>query len=217
MFMSYSSNKNKSQFELEAELFSCIATIDNLSHSFADGILDPGMYRRQLRALIRDAFKARFQLQRMGFDLESFIEREDIVKKYPYGAEKLRFAEGVAPIPIDDASSVETVAMPFSQMKDLPAKSADFVAAAIELIDLLRLGSVARIELIVPNLDELEDLLSDYPGFGPDCEFVQDIREWLEMLEQKPPDEVLDDGLIKRLELEAVRWLNGFRRSLRGD
>ena len=212
--MSYSS-KNKSQLELEAELFSCIATIDNLSHSFTDGILDPGMYRRQLRALIRDAFKARFQLQKKGFDLDSFLNREKVVEKYPYGAEKLRFAEGVAPIPIDE--SVETVAMPFSQMKNLPAKSADFVAGAIELIDLLRLGSVARIELIVPNLDEMEAILANYPGYGSDSETVKEIINWKEMLAVKPPDEVLEEGLIKRLEFETVRWLNSFRRSLRNQ
>jgi len=203
----------KSQLELEAELFSCIATIDNLSHSFADGILDPGMYRRQLRSLIRDAFKTRFQLQKKGFDLDSFIEREKIVQKYPYGAEKLRFAEGVAPIPIDE--SVETFAMPFSDMKILPAKSADFVAGAIELIDLLRLGSVARVDLIVPNLDEMADILINYPGYGKESDIVKEINNWKGMLEAKPPDEVLEEGLIKRLEFEAVRWLNGFRRSLR--
>jgi hypothetical protein len=212
--MSYSS-RNKSQLELEAELFSCIATIDNLSKSFADGILDPGMYRRQLRALIRDAFKSRFQLQKKGFDLEGFIQREKIVEKYPYGAEKLRFAEGVVPIPIDE--SVETHAMPFGQMKSLPAKTADFVAGAIELIDVLRLGSIARVELIVPNLDDMEAILKEYPGFGDDHEYVKEIINWKEMLEAKPPDEVLEEGLIKRLEFEAVRWLNGFRRSLRSD
>ena len=212
--MSYSS-KNKSQVELEAELFSCIATIDNLSQSFADGILDPGMYRRQLRALIRDAFKARFQLQKKGFDLEGFLARENVVKKYPYGAEKLRFAEGVAPITIDE--SVETVAMPFASMKNLPAKSADFVAGAIELIDLLRLVSVARLELIVPNLDDMEAILKDFPGYGKDSEVVEEINNWKEMLAAKPPDEVLEEGLIKRLEFEAVRWLNGFRRSLRNS
>ena len=211
--MSYSSKK--SQLELEAELFSCIATIDNLSQSFADGILDPGMYRRQLRALIRDAFKSRFQLQKMGFNLDGFLEREDIIKKYPYGAEKLRFAEGVAPIPISE--KVETVAMPFQSMSDLPAKSADFVAGAIELIDLLRLGSVARVELIVPNLDEMEDIIKAYPGFGNNSEMFKEIQNWKEMLEVKAPDEVLEEGLIKRLEFEAVRWLNSFRRALRGD
>ncbi|MEA2071358.1 MAG: hypothetical protein U9O98_08715 [Asgard group archaeon] len=210
--MSYLSKK-KSQVELEAELFSCIATIDNLSNSFVDGILDPGMYRRQLRALIRDAFKARFQLQKMGFDLDSFIDREEIVKKYPYGAEKLRFAEGVAPIAVDE--SIETVAMPFTKMKNLPAKSADFVANAIELIDLLRLGSVARVELILPNLDEMEEILLEYPGFGEKSEEIKEIKNWKEMLEEKPPDKVLEEGLIKRLELETVRWLNNFRRALR--
>jgi hypothetical protein len=171
------------------------------------------MYRRQLRALIRDAFKARFQLQKKGFDLEGFLSRENIVQKYPYGTEKLRFAEGVAPIPIDE--TVETIAMPFASMKNLPAKSADFVAAAIELIDLLRLGSVARVELIVPNLDDMEAILVAFPGYGKDSEVVEEMINWKEMLAAKPPDEVLEEGLIKRLEFEAVRWLNGFRRSLR--
>ncbi|MBN1330678.1 MAG: hypothetical protein JXA54_14485 [Candidatus Heimdallarchaeota archaeon] len=212
--MSYSS-KNKSQFELEAELFSCIATIDNLSNSFADGILDPGMYRRQLRALIRDAFKARFQLQKMGFNLEGFLAREQIVSKFPYGAEKLRFAEGVGPMVKNQ--SIETFAMPFDSMNSLPAKSADFVASAIELIDLLRLGSVARVELIVPNLDEMTDILKAYPGFGEGSDIVIELINWNKMLAAKPPDEVLEEGLIKRLEFEAVRWLNTFRRSLRNQ
>ncbi|RLI64505.1 MAG: hypothetical protein DRP02_02805 [Candidatus Gerdarchaeota archaeon] len=212
--MSYSS-KNKSQLELEAELFSCIATIDNLSHSFADGILDPGMYRRQLRALIRDAFKARFLLQKKGFNLDGFLEREQIIRKYPYGAEKLRFAEGVAPV--SEGSSEETIAMPFAEMRNLPAKTADFVATAIELIDLLRLGSVARVELIVPNLEEMIDILSKFPGYGKDSEVIKELENWKEMLEVKPPDEVLEEGLAKRLEFEAVRWLNGFRRSLRNQ
>lgn len=210
--MSYSSKK--SQLELEAELFSCIATIDNLSQSFHDGILDPGMFRRQLRALIRDAFKARFQLQKMGFNLDGFLDKEDIIKKYPFGAEKLRFAEGVTPITMNE--NIETVAMPFQQMKNLPAKSADFVATAIELIDLLRLGSVARVELVVPNLDEIEEILIEYPGYGKESEMVKEVQNWKKMIEAKPPDEVLEEGLIKRLELEAVRWLNSFRRALRG-
>jgi hypothetical protein len=210
--MSYSS-KRKSQLDLEADLASCIATIDILSNNFVNGIIDPGMYRRQIRSLIRDAFKTRFQLERMGFNLDKFLDAEKIVEKYPYGAEKLRFAEGVAPIPISE--EVETVAMPFGQMKNLPAKSADFVAASIELIDLLRLGSIARVELIVPNLDDMEDILRVFPGFGNESEAVKEIIQWKKMLEAKPPDEVLEEGLIKRLEFEAVRWLNSFRRSLR--
>jgi len=212
--MSYSS-KRKSQIDLEAELASCIATIDILSNNFVNGIIDPGMYRRQIRSLIRDAFKARFQLERTGFNLNKFLEDENIIEKYPYGAEKLRFAEGVSPIPLNE--EIETIAMPFGQMKNLPAKTADFVAAAIELIDLLRLGSIARVELIVPNLDDMEDILRAYPGFGTDSDAVKEIIQWKKMLEVKPPDEVLDEGLIKRLEFEAVRWLNNFRRSLRSD
>jgi hypothetical protein len=212
--MSYSS-KQKTQIELEAELYSHIATINSISRNFAEGILDPGMYRRQLRSLIRDAFKTRFLLEKKGFNLERFLEKEKIVEKYPYGAEKLKFAEGIAPIPTEDA--VETIAMPFGQMKNLPAKSADFVAGAIELIDLLRLGSVARVDLIVPNLDEMMEILISYPGYGADSEVVGEIKNWREMLEAKPPDEVLEEGLIKRLEFEAVRWLNGFRRSLRNQ
>jgi len=210
--MSYSS-KRKSKLDLEAELASCIATIDILSNNFVNGIIDPGMYRRQLRSLIRDAFKARFQLERTGFDLDKFLKAEKIIEKYPYGSEKLRFAEGVAPYQLSE--EVENVAMPFGQMKDLPAKTADFVAASIELIDLLRLGSIARVELIVPNLDDMEDILRAYPGFGAESEAVKEIIQWKKMLEVKPPDEVLEEGLIKRMEFEAVRWLNSFRRSLR--
>ncbi len=210
--MSYSS-KRKSKLDLEADLASCIATIDILSNNFVNGIIDPGMYRRQIRSLIRDAFKTRFQLERLGFDLDKFLNAEKIIEKYPYGSEKLRFAEGVAPIPLSE--DMETVAMPFGQMKNLPAKTADFVAASIELIDLLRLGSIARVELIVPNLDEMEDILRAFPGFGADSEEVKEIIQWKKMLEVKPPDEVLEEGLIKRLEFEAVRWLNSFRRSLR--
>ena len=87
--------------------------------------------------------------------------------------------------------------------------------AMIELIDLAKLRSVARIDLIVPNLDDILLLLENFPGFGKDYWAYVEIERWRDNLKKESPDKIIDEEMAKNLEYNAVRWLNDFRRRLR--
>jgi hypothetical protein len=208
--------REKGQDELEAELFATIATLDTLTKSLIEGDLDPTLYKRQLRSLMRDAFKARMKLDKMNFDVDMFVKNEKIIEKYPHGAERLRLAEGRMPsMPNSDEVSVETIGPSFVSVSNIAAKTADVVANMIELIDLAKLRSVARIDLIVPNLDDILLLLEKFPGFGKDYWVYKEIERWRDNLKKESPDKVIDEEMAKNLEYNAVRWLNDFRRRLR--
>jgi hypothetical protein len=208
--------RKKDQVELEAELFATIATLDTLTKSLIEGNLDPTLYKRQLRSLMRDAFKARMKLDTLNFNLDKFIKEEKIIESYPYGAERLRLAEGDIPsIPPPGEDSIETIGPSFVSVSNIAAKTADVVADMIELIDLAKLRSVARIDLIVPNLDDILLLLENFPGFGKDYWAYVEIERWRDNLKKDSPDKIIDEEMAKDLEYNAVRWLNDFRRRLR--
>ena len=205
--------REKGQVEIEAELFATIATLDTLTKSLIEGDLDPTLYKRQLRSLMRDAFKARMKLDKMNFNLNKFLEKEKIIEKFPYGAERLRLAEGT--MPTSDEIPVGTIGPSFVSVSNIAAKTADVVANMIELIDLAKLRSVARIDLIVPNLDDILLLLENFPGFGKDYWVYTEIERWRDNLKKESPDKVINEEMAKNLEYNAVRWLNDFRRRLR--
>ncbi|MFX1518828.1 MAG: hypothetical protein ACFFCD_02740 [Promethearchaeota archaeon] len=208
--------REKDQVELEAELFATIATLDTLTKSLIEGDLDPTLYKRQLRSLMRDAFKAHMNLDKMNFNMDTFVKKEKIIEKYPYGAERLRLAEGTMPsMPTSDEVPVATIGPSFVSVSNIAAKTADVVANMIELIDLAKLRSVARIDLIVPNLDDILLLLENFPGFGKDYWVYIEIERWRDNLKKESPDKVIDEKTAKNLEYNAARWLNDFRRRLR--
>ncbi len=206
----------KSLEELEADLYAITATLDTLTKSFNEGELDPYIYKKQLRSLMRDAFKTRMQLDKLKFQLEAFLKREKIIEKFPYGAERLRLGEGSKPsIPTSDETSIETFGQSFVSVSGIAAKTADVVADLIELIDLAKLRSVARVDILVPNLDDLLLLLEKFPGFGKDYWAYIEIERWRDNLKKESPDKIIDEEMAKNLEYNAIRWLNDFRRRLR--
>lgn len=208
--------REKDQVELEAELFATIATLDTLTKSLIEGDLDPTLYKRQLRSLMRDAFKARIKLDTLNFSLDKFIKKEQIIEKFPYGAERLRVAEGDIPsMPASGEGSIDSIGPSFVSVSNIAAKTADVVADLIELIDLAKLRSVARIDLIVPNLDDILLLLENFPGFGKDYWVYVEIERWRDNLKKESPDKIIDEEMAKNLEYNAIRWLNDFRRRLR--
>ncbi len=207
----------RSRVELEADLYAITATLDTLTKSFNEGELDPYIYKKQLRSLIRDAFKTRMQLDKLNFQLEPFLNREKIIEKFPYGAERLRLAAGSTEesMPPSGEVSVETIGPSFISVSGIAAKAADIVADLIELIDVVKLRSVARTDILVPNLDDMLLLLEKFPGFGKDYWSYKEIERWRDTLKKEAPDKVIGDETAKQLEFEAVRWLKDFRRRLR--
>ena len=198
------------QIDVEADLFASIATIDTLSKSFARGMVNGPLYKRQLQGLIKDAFKARMKLNQMDFELSEFIEANNLATKYPSGLQKLELLEGIS-----DIEGEELQVMPYESLRQLPAQSADYVASSIELIDLLRLRSIARIDMIVPLFEDMIHILPSFPSGEESDWVVDDVTKWKHSLENLNPDDILDEETATRLEFQAVRWLNDFRRRLK--
>ncbi|MHA2172239.1 MAG: hypothetical protein ACXAB7_20390 [Candidatus Kariarchaeaceae archaeon] len=198
--------RQKDPLQIEADLFAAIATMDQLSKYFDKGLVEETLYRRQLKSCISDVFKARMQLEKSGFNITEFIARENIEEKYPEGMRRLDLAEG-----LDE----ESVSLEFKELKELPVKSADYVANAIELVDLLKLRTVAKIEYIVPLLDDMHNILSEFPNFGSSHWCVIEIDGWRKSLLAEKPSMVLPEEQCEKIEFDAVRWLNEFRRTLK--
>ena len=198
------------QIDVEADLFASVATIDNLSRSFERGMVNGPLYKRQLQGLIKDAFRARMKLNQMDFELSEFIEVNELATRYPNGLQKLELFEGIS-----DIEGEELQVMPYESLRQLPAQSADYVASSIELIDLMRLRSIARVDMIVPLLEDMIHILPSFPS-GEETDWViDDITKWKHSLENLSPDELLDEETATRFEFQAVRWLNDFRRRLK--
>lgn len=200
------SRRQKDPLQVEADLFAAIATMDKLSKYFDKGLVEETLYRRQLKSCISDVFKARMQLENSGFSIQDFVAREDLVAKYPEGMRRLDLMEG---------HSEDSVSLEYKELKELPAKSADYVANAIELLDLLKLKSVARIEFIVPLLDEMHSILSQFPSIGNDHWTVTEMTGWRSKLIDEKPSKVLSEDECERLEFDGARWLNEFRRVIK--
>ena len=192
---------------LEADLFASIATLNALVEGYEDNEIEQIAYRKQLKALIRDIFKTRLHLEKIGFNLETFLSREELEKKYPKGIKQLKIAEGV--------EADDTVSIPFESLKKMPAKTADFVSSAIELIDLTRLKSVARADLILADIEEMLHILKTFPSIPEDHWVYNDMNSWKDIISKYSPQEVIKEEDCEKLEFQAARWLNDFRRLLK--
>lgn len=204
--MTYQRRRQKDPLKVEADLFAAIATMDQLSKYFDKGLVEETLYRRQLKSCISDVFKARMELEKTGFDIHKFIEQQDLSEKYPEGLRRLDLAEGLD----QNSDSIE-----FKTLKELPVKSADYVANAIELMDLLKLRSVAKVEYIVPLLDDMYDILSKFPSIDTEYWSIVEIEGWRKELLDEKPSLVLSEERCEKLEFDAARWLNDFRNKLK--
>jgi ubiquitin-protein ligase len=193
--------------ELEADLFASIATLNALVVGYEDNEIGQIAYRKQLKALIRDIFKTRLLLEKIGFNLEAFVSREELEKKYPKGIKQLKVAEGV--------EADDTVSIPFDTLKKMPSKTAEFVSSAIELIDLTRLKSVARADLILADIEEMLHILITFPSIPKDHWAIDDMKSWKDIISKYNPQDIIKEEDCEKLEFQAARWLNDFRRLLK--
>ncbi|MFQ6125008.1 MAG: hypothetical protein ACE5R6_10460 [Candidatus Heimdallarchaeota archaeon] len=187
----------------EGDLYASIATLDFLTVEFTEhATVPPDKYRRYLRTLLRSADKAQHALEKLGVEVPNFIERENLAHHFPKGIDILdKHLKGVLVIPSYD-------------LTQLPRKSATFVSICIELIDLLRLGELARVELLLPLLDDLARVLESISFIRGEYWSVKEIREWIKTLELERPETILSESLAGKLELQADRWLRDFKNQL---
>lgn len=194
--------------ELKAELYGTIATLDSIVEKFEEGDLSPTLYKRQFRSLVKDTLTARQLLEAEGASWDGFVKEEQITERFPVAVEKLQIVER-AP---EGEKTVELTAQASAKMA---AKAADIVSDLITLIDIAKLGDVARMNLIVPLLDDAIILLTKYPKFPKDYWILVALKEWRDQLQNRDPNETLNAEEAKHLEFQAVRWLNDYKRRLR--
>ncbi|MFW9831830.1 MAG: hypothetical protein ACFFD8_08645 [Candidatus Thorarchaeota archaeon] len=194
--------------ELKADLYSSIATLDSIVEKYEEGDLSPTLYKRQFKSLVSDTLKTRQMLEAEGETWEGFVKEEQITEHFPVAVEKLKIGD-LAP---EGESAVELTAQTSAKMA---AKTADIVSDLITLIDIAKLGDVARMSLIVPLLDDAIILLTKYPNFPPEYWILVALKDWRNQMQGRDPNDTLTPEEAKQLEFQAVRWLNDFKRRLR--
>ncbi len=207
-------NDLEEHLELEAELYSCIATLDMLGKNYDNGLIDASTYSRQMRAYIQKIIDVRKKLEEKGFDLSKFIEQEKIIENYPNAAVKLRIVKS------DETVMRPEEEIPLEIVKFSPAKlateTADLVTNFITLIDCVQLGDYARVDNIVPIMDDIILLMENYTGLNDKNYWVyKEITAWRDKLKNEPPDLVIDSEDAKKIEYDAVRWFKDFRQRIR--
>jgi len=204
--MSFPQNLSK-RWELEGQLYANIGTLDLLSRTYERGELDPNIFHKQHKNLLTNIVSIRAALENFHFDIEEFIQKEQIVQNFPYGLNKLRKTEG------SDENIQDRI--DYGLIKKLPSIAAEFVANAIELLDLLRLEAIATVDRILPYLDELISILTSVSVYGPNHWVTRDIDQWISWMDTQKPGQLLRPEELQKLELQASRWLADFRRELR--
>ncbi len=194
--------------ELKAELYGTIATLDSIVQKFEEGDLSPTLYKRQLRSLVRDTLTSRQLLESEGASWDGFLKEEQIADKFPVAIDKLQIEER-AP------QGEETIQLTAQVSAKMAAKAADIVSDLITLIDIAKLGEIAKMNLIVPLIDDAIILLTKYPNFPPEYWILVALKEWRNQLQDRDPHDTLTTEEAKQLEFQAVRWLNDFKRRLR--
>lgn len=194
------------RWELEGILYATIGTLDLLSRTYERGELDPNIFHKQHKNLLTTIVAIRAKLESFHFNLDDFIQSEQITQLFPHGLEKLRMTEGTDDTPRNRID--------YSQITKLPSIAAEFVANAIELLDLLRLEAIATVDRILPYLDELYAILINSRVYGTDHWVTQDIDQWIKWMDRQKPGQLLKQDELRKLELQAARWLSDFRREL---
>ncbi len=203
--MSFPQNLSK-KWDLEAQLFAYIGTLDLLSKTYDRGEIDTSTYHKQHKTLLSSIIETRAALEPFNFDVDRFIEEERIDQSFPSGLAKLRMTEGAEDNIINQID--------YSQIKKLPTIAAEFVANAIELLDLLHLETIATVDRVLPYLDELLDVLTRAPMYGDEHWVTKDIAQWISWMDRQKPGQLLKKNELKKLELQTSRWLSDFRREL---
>ncbi len=204
--MSFPPNLSK-RWELEGHLFASISTLDLLSRTYERGELEPNIFHKQHKNLLTNIVAMRASLEKFHFDLDEFIRAEEIDKLFPSGLEKLKKTEGT--------NDISQNRIDYAKITKLPSVAAEFVANAIELLDLLHLESIATVDRILPYLDELYAILMNASVYGENHWVTEDINQWIVWMDRQKPGQLLSKDELKKLELQASRWLSHFRRELK--
>ncbi|MFW9929329.1 MAG: hypothetical protein ACFFD1_08055 [Candidatus Thorarchaeota archaeon] len=205
--------KYETRWRAEGSLLATIALLEFFHHQQAEGEISQEIYHRQLKALLIEALQLLIRLEKEdSFSFEDFIIKEKIATYFPYGLEKLRLAEGSS----DLDSLIDGEKINYQELVKLPTKAADFVSNAIELLDLIRLHAIATTDRLLPLLDEMRGIINQTKNiFGDNYWVLAEIEAWRKRFSKETPGTILPEKDLERLEMQAVRWMNDFRRELK--
>lgn len=196
----------QNQWGLEGQLYSSICTLDLLIRNLDSGEMDPSSYHKQHTELINIITKNREILEKQNFDFSAFLTEENILINFPRALEQLSSSENYKEM---------RKRLDYHHIKGLPHIAAEFVANAIELLDLLHLEAIATVERILPYLDELYANLKQIPFYTEDHWIRKDISGWINLLDYKKAGDLIDGADLKKLNLQVSRWLADVRRELK--
>ena len=204
----------ESYWRIEASLYSAISMLHFFTIAYEKGDLAQEVYSKQLKSHLLEAIQLRFKLEKdKKFNWDEFVKENDLLELFSEGIEKLARVTGSSDI--DAALDEETVKIDYHEMKKLPTKAADYVGNAIELMDLIRLQSVATVERLIPLLEDMKKLIVSSKIFDIDYWAIKEMDMWTEKLYHMKPGTIPSDEELERFEMYVVRWLNDFRRELK--
>ncbi len=74
---------------IEAEIYACIATLNEIEESFKKGLVDFVTYKRQSEAMLIEIRRNLEQYARMNFNFSDFVRRNNLISRFPLAAIKL--------------------------------------------------------------------------------------------------------------------------------
>lgn len=201
-------------WKIEGSLYSAIAMLHFFSVAYENGDIAQEVYSKQLKSQLLEAIQLRFKLEKdKKFNWEQFVKENNLVELFAEGIEKLARVTGSSDI--DAALDEETIKINYQEMKKLPTKAADYVGNAIELMDLIRLQSVATVERLIPLLEDMKKIIVSANIFDVDYWAIKEMDMWTEKLYRMPPGSIPTEEELERMEMYVVRWMNDFRRELK--
>ncbi len=197
------------QLECEADLYADIATLNSLMSNFERGNIDVATYKRQVQSLITDMLKCKTILEKTGVSIQGFMKEERIMEQYPLVYERFKGLESDATL----ESFIESLSV---TKADVASETAEVVTSLITLSDYAKLGGdMAKVDSLIPIIEVLLEVLQDFPTTRKDYWGLQLLRNWRTKLSMLPVDAVLAAYEAKKLETDANRLLDDFKRRLR--
>ncbi len=204
----------KKRWELEAELYSNIATLHWYVDAYNNGELSQESYHRRLKSIIKQSIDIIMELERYGFNLERFIKETQLHIKYSRGAEIISMARQ-GEIKTLEKTIKYTSPADLENLRRLPLLAADFTANCIEIIDLTRLGAVATVDRLIVPLDNIYSILQNTNIFSDQEDVIKSVQFWIKKLELLDPGTIPSEKDLQELEAQAARWLNLFQARLK--
>jgi hypothetical protein len=201
-------------WKAEASLYSAISMLHFYSVVYEKGELAQEVYSKQLKSHLLEAIQLRFKLEKDNkFNWEDFVKENHLIELFAEGIEKLARVTGSSDI--DAALDEETIKIDYQEIKKLPTKAADYVGNAIELMDIVRLQSIATVERLIPLIEDMKKIIMSATIFDTDYWALKEMDLWTERFYTMEPGTIPTAEELERFEMYVVRWLNDFRRELK--